>query len=228
MLQKLRLARGAAARAIAGADDVATLVGWLRVDVLAVAGPDHATRQELYDFIVTELRALQPFGPPGLRDAVLYLTNQRDAVLAFARQLDDDLADLADEHQVPLTLVRELLQVEQASEYDSRRWSRQAALYRQLGGRLHELRAALAAVVRGTVRASALVENFNSRLRNYFFLRRQVGPGYLHLLRFYLNHRPYPRSSRAERTGHSPRELLTGRPHAPWLELLGLGEAQRN
>ena len=58
--------------------------------------------------------------------------------------------------------------------------------------------------------------------------RRQVGPDYLHLLRFYLNHRPYPRSSRPERTGHSPRELLTGQCHAPWLEMLGLGEPPRN
>jgi len=228
VLQKLRLAQTAAARAIAVADAVATLVRWLQDDVLAVAGPDHATRQELYDFIVTELQARQALGPPGLRDAVIYLTNQRDAALAFARQLDNDLADLADEHQVPVALVRELLQVEQASEYDGRRWSREAVLYRQLGGRVHELRAALAAVVRGTVRASALVENFNSRLRNYFFLRRQVGPDYLHLLRFYLNHRPYPRSSRPERSGHSPRELLTGQSHAPWLEMLGLGEPLRN
>jgi hypothetical protein len=228
VLQKLRLAQTAATRAIALADAVATLVHWLRDDVLAVAGPDHATRQELYDFIVAELRARQPLGPRGLREAVLYLTNQRDAALAFARQLDDDLAEIADQCQVPVALVRELLQAEQASGYDGRRWSREAVLYHQLGGRVHELRTALAAVVRGTVRASSLVENFNSRLRNYFFLRRQVGPDYLHLLRFYLNHRPYPRSDRPERTGHSPRELLTGQSHAPWLELLGLGEALRN
>src|SRR5262249_31896970 len=208
--------------------DVATLVGWLQHDVLAVAGPDHATRQELYDFIVAQLQARAALGPPGLRAAVLYLTNQRDAALAFARQLDDDLADLADEHQVPVAWWGELLQVEQASADDSRRWSRQAVLYQQLGRRVHQLRLALTAVVRGTVRASSSVENFNSRLRNYFFLRRQVGPDYLHLLRFYLNHRPYPRSSRAERTGHSPRELLTGQGHAPWLELLGLGEPLGN
>jgi hypothetical protein len=228
VLQKLRLARAAAAHAVAVADDVTTLVRWLRDDVLAVAGPDHATRQELYDFIVAELRARQPLGPAGLRDAVIYLTNQRDAALAFARQLDDDLAEVAEQHRVPVALVRELLQVEQTTGYDGRRWSRAAALYHHLGGRVHELRTALAAVVRGTVRASALVENFNSRLRNYFFLRRQVGPDYLHLLRFYLNHRPYPRSHRPERAGHSPRELLTGQRHAPWLEMLGLPDPLRN
>jgi hypothetical protein len=40
-----------------------------------------------------------------------------------------------------------------------------------------------------------LVENLNSRLRNYFFLRRDIGPSYLELLRFFLNHRPYSRTA---------------------------------
>ena len=39
------------------------------------------------------------------------------------------------------------------------------------------------------VRASSLVENLNSRLRAYFFLRRQLGKDYLTLLQFFLNHR---------------------------------------
>ncbi|MGA7501592.1 MAG: hypothetical protein WBX00_33085 [Isosphaeraceae bacterium] len=36
------------------------------------------------------------------------------------------------------------------------------------------------------VRASSLVENLNSRLRSYFFLRRQLGKDYLTLLQFFL------------------------------------------
>ena len=40
-------------------------------------------------------------------------------------------------------------------------------------------------------RASSLVENLNSRLRSYFFLRRQLGKDYLTLLQFFLNHRRY-------------------------------------
>ena len=43
------------------------------------------------------------------------------------------------------------------------------------------------------VRASSLVENLNSRLRSYFFLRRQLGKDYLTLLQFFLNHRRYLR-----------------------------------
>ena len=73
-----------------------------------------------------------------------------------------------------------------------------------------------------------MVENLNSRLRNYFFLRRQVGPDYLALLQFFLNHRRFVRSAHAERRGKSPAELLTGRAHPHWLELLGYERFSRN
>ena len=74
---------------------------------------------------------------------------------------------------------------------------------------------------KGFHRASSLVENLNSRLRQYFFLRRNIGGGYLDLLRFYFNHRVYERSQRPERAGHSPAELMTGEKHPHWLEMLG-------
>src|SRR5262249_45346933 len=45
---KLRHARPVEGRAVALAEDVALLVRWLREDILAVAGPDHATRAALY------------------------------------------------------------------------------------------------------------------------------------------------------------------------------------
>ena len=78
------------------------------------------------------------------------------------------------------------------------------------------------------VRASSLVENLNSRLRSYFFLRRQLGKDYLTLLQFFLNHRRYLRSEDPSRVGKSPAELLTGEPHAHWLELLGYTRFSRN
>ena len=65
------------------------------------------------------------------------------------------------------------------------------------------------------------VADVNSWLRNYFFPRRQLGKDYLTLLQFFLNHRRYLRSEHPSRVGKSPAELLTGEPHAHWLELLG-------
>ena len=78
------------------------------------------------------------------------------------------------------------------------------------------------------VRASSIVENLNSRLRNYFFLRRQLGEDYLTLLQFFLNHRRYLRSEHPERAKKSPAKLLTGEAHAHWLELLGYTRFSRS
>jgi hypothetical protein len=78
----------------------------------------------------------------------------------------------------------------------------------------------------GTPRSSSLVENLNSRLRTDFTLRRHLGGSYLDWLRFFLNHRCFMRSRRAERNGKSPRELMTGQSHPRWLTLLGLGPLQ--
>ena len=220
--QKLRHARPAAAAAVALADDVATLVGWLRHDILALAGPCHAERRALYDFVVAELQARAPQCPHRLGPVCTYLVNQRDAVLAFALQLDADLGAVAEDCQVSVGVVRAVLQAQQRDVQDSRRWPQEATLRQQLGGRFFGVSEAVAAVARSTVRASSVVENLNSRLRNYFFLRRHLGPDYLQLLQCFLNHRRFLRSEHPERVGRSPAELLTGQAHAHWLELLGL------
>ena len=52
------------------------------------------------------------------------------------------------------------------------------------------------------------------------------GVSYLDLLRFFLNYRRFLRNRHAERQGKSPRELITGHGHPPWLTLLGLGPLQ--
>jgi hypothetical protein len=224
---RLRRACVAAERAVALASDVALLLGWLREDILAVSGPDYATRVALYDFVVAELRLREGRCQHRIEPVRKYLENQRDDLLAFAAQLDGDLARLAAAYQVPVATAYEVLRVAALSIHDARRGQREAALWRTLGGRYHPLREATAALLRGVVRASSVVENLNSRLRSYFFLRRAVGPEYLSLLQFFLNHRRFLRSEHAERAERSPSELLTGQRHAHWLELLGYSRFRR-
>ena len=107
-------------------------------------------------------------------------------------------------------------------------WRRDAPLRRLLGARYYPLSQALDEVRRRTVRASSLVENLNSRLRSYFFLRRHLGNDYLSLLQFFLNHRRFLRSEHPERVNKSPAELLTDRSHPHWVELLGYTRFSRN
>ena len=93
-------------------------------------------------------------------------------------------------------------------------------------GATHALFDAVNRAMARTPRSSSLVENLNSRLRNYFTLRRHLGGSYLGLLQFFLNHRRFMRSRHAGRNGKSPRELMTGQGHPHWLTLLGLGPFQ--
>jgi hypothetical protein len=79
-------------------------------------------------------------------------------------------------------------------------WQGWGRLRSKLAGQFHAVFAAVAQVMQRTPRISSLVENLNSRLRNYFTLRRHLGNPYLDLLRFFLNRRRFVRS-RAERQG---------------------------
>ena len=98
----------------------------------------------------------------------------------------------------------------------------------KLGHNYHQIEQSVLEAMSEIPRASSLVENLNSRLRNYFFLRRHIGDDYLDLLRLFLNHHPYMRSDRPERVGKSPAELMTGQSHAHWLEMLGFERFSRN
>ena len=106
--------------------------------------------------------------------------------------------------------LRGLLNARCRDESDPVRWAEESAGRPQLRGWSHAACRAIDALAAGTVRASSLVENLNSRLRTYFSLRRHLGADYLDLLRFYLNHRVLERSERPERQGRTSAELLTG------------------
>jgi len=226
--QQVSAARHAEAQAIALAEEVGLLAQWLREDILAVAGADSTGRAELYDFVVAELGKRVPLCDHRLRPLWTFLKNQRHELLAFVVALDHDLAGVATAQQVPVRVAWGLLNTQALSVWDEQRWQQEAVWHKQLGAKYHALSVAVAAVRAGVVRASSVIENVNSRLRGYFFLRRELGADYLSLLQFFLNHRRLLRSEHAERADQSPAELLTGAAHAHWLELLGFSRFVRN
>jgi hypothetical protein len=226
--RKLSLACQAETKAIALADDIALLTRWLHDDIFAVSGLPWTDRRALFDFILAELKAREPLCPHRLAPLYTFLKNHRAELLAFAVQLDEDLHSLATEFQVPVHSVRALLDLQTLDERRPQRWQKEAALRRQLRGRFEALNRAVQDLANQVVRASSVIENINSRLRNYFFLRRQVGPDYLVLLQFFLNHRRFLRSEHPERVDRSPAELLTGQRHPHWLEMLGYKRFSRN
>jgi hypothetical protein len=145
-----------------------------------------------------------------------------------AHQLKSDFTALAQAFEIPLERVYEMLHMQGLSHRKARRWQEEAVLRQQLGSGFETLAVAVADIAERTVRASSVIENLNSRLRFYFFLRRHLGADYLELLRFFLNHRRFMRSDSPERVGKSPAELLTGSSHPHWLEMLGYTRFSRN
>jgi hypothetical protein len=226
--KKLALARQTAAAAVDLADEVGVLVDWIDNDILSVAGPNLQERQKLYDFVVEQLRRLEPQCPHRIRPVRKMLANHRDHLLGFVGVLDGRLVDIAERFNVELYLVNEICELQGWDKRQAAYWQRRAKLQHTLGKRYHRIETAVMEAMSDIPRASSLVENLNSRLRNYFFLRRHIGNDYLDLLRFFFNHHRYARSDRPERVGKSPAELLSGNAHPHWLELLGFERFRRN
>src|SRR3954447_25259598 len=167
LVVQLEQARHTEARAACLARDVRTLVQWLRHDVLALAGPDLATRRELFDFIVAELTAREPEDPRRIRPVRVALQNQRDDLLAFAGVLDAELAAIARTHAIPEPLVREACVLHRLPTTSPAYWQRWSGLRARMGGKFHLLFDAVRRAMADTPRSSSLVENLNSRLRTY-------------------------------------------------------------
>jgi hypothetical protein len=189
--RKVAVVANEQAKAISLADEVAVLARWLGNDVFAVSALPYADRGALFDFIVAELRTRVPLCPHRLGPVGTLLQNHRDQLLAFAWQLDQDLAELAAEFEVPVAVVRELFDLQALDQRQPLRWQKEATLRQRLAGRFYPLEQAVRGLRKQVVRASSIIENINSRLRNYFFLRREIGSGYLELLQFFLNHRRF-------------------------------------
>ena len=226
--KRLAIARQAETRAVDLASDIRILAEWMRQDILAKAGPSRAIRCELFDFVVGELARREPPCPHRIGPVHRALAGQRDDLLAFVAVQEDQFAVLAERFAVPPPLVGQVGQLEALDRNGPAYWQAEGKLRRQLKGRFAPLQQAVQEVIRQTPRASSIIENLNSRLRSYFFLRRELGEGYLDLLRFFLNHRRFLRSDCPQRVGKSPAELLTAQPHAHWLELLGFQRSARN
>jgi hypothetical protein len=219
--KKLALARAQETKFLQLSEDVSTLAQWMQGDILCLAGPDYATRKELYDFVVAQLTMIEPLCEHRIRPVRRSLENQQDDLLAFVRLLDVKLLEISRRFQVSPEVVRELAQAKGVNETSPLHWEREAQIRKVLKASFHAVEHAVLQALADTTRASSLIENLNSRLRNYFSLRKLIGSDFLDLLRFFLNHRTFMRSVHPERVGKSPAELLTGQGHPHWLQLLG-------
>ncbi len=109
--KKLAIAREQEALALELADDMRMLSQWMREDVLSLSGPEAQTRRQLFDFIVEEMRLREHLAPHRIRAVRVALENQRDDLLAFAEDIDEQLLAIAKQQQVSLGDVREVFEL---------------------------------------------------------------------------------------------------------------------
>jgi hypothetical protein len=207
-------------------DDLTLLLSWLKDDALAVGGMSLADRNELLDFIIAELRRREDkcYKVRRLRRR---LEDAKDGLLSGARRIDELLDGVVLTIGVARPLLDQMAIMLGFAPEDPKRYQLEASLRRSLRGSFYVVQNAVAETLASTPRASSTVENLNSVLRSYFSLRRDVGGGYLDLLRFYLNHRVIERSRCNQREGMTPRQMLTSQEHRHWLEMLGFQRFQR-
>jgi hypothetical protein len=208
-------------------ESIDTLVSWMEHDIFNIAGPNSNVRRELFDFIVDEFKKLEKRHPHRIRVVRVTLKNQRDLLLAFTDVLNEKFIHIAKVGELALETIWKMCELQRCKQGGNNYAVRSLPLQLQLGEKYDFVEDAVIAAMNTTERTSSMVENLNSRLSPYFFLRREIGNGYLDLLQFYLNHTPFLRSENPIRAGKSPTELMTNKSHDHWLELLGFKRFKR-
>jgi hypothetical protein len=219
--KKMAFAKAESLAAINLSDDFTTLTVWVQ-EILSPIGPDFRTRGELFDFIVEELIKMESkSGKHRIIPIRRILENNKKEILGFALLIDEKWNFLSEELGVSTYLLRKMYELQSMSIEDIQRHELEIFLRKSLSGKFYFVYEAVSQIEMLVTRASSAIENFNSRLRNYFFLRKQLGPDYLELLRFFLNQHSFLASDDSRRSGRSPAEIMKGKNLPHWLEQLG-------
>lgn len=207
------------AKQLSAAIDI--LVNWMQHDVLNKPGVESELRYELFDFVLSELNRLAVQHPHRIEAVCTTLKNQKYFLWAFTEVLDTKFQSIADEFVYPLEKIWDMCQLQRCKHSSDTYAVRSLPLQNYFQTDFDAVEDAMLNAWDTTERTSSMVENLHRRLRPYFYLRQEIGFGYLDLLRFYLNHVPFQRSEREARVNKSPTEVLTGKSHPNWLEMLG-------
>ena len=167
------------------------LVQWMQHDVVNKSGPNPEIRRELYDFIVTELEALAKIHGHRIKPIVTTLKNQADLQWMFVDVLNEKFKAISQKHKIPLEKFWELCALERCKHSGDAYAIHSLPLQDYFGDKFDAIEDEVLMTLDSTERTSSMVENLNSRLSPYFFIRQEIGHGFLELLRFYLNHSPF-------------------------------------
>ena len=203
------------------------LISWLEHDILNKAGPSKNDRRNLYDFVVDEFKKLESIEPHRISTMRTTLENKREAALGFVDVLEDKFTVISQQFEVDIQTVWSICLLQRCHAMEYQYTLRSGSIEAELGDQFDDIEDAVITALYSTERTSSMVENLNGRVRKHLYYRQESGHGFLDLLRFYLNHTPLLRSTRAERHKKSPAEILSGKVHSHWLEMLGYERFKR-
>lgn len=204
-------------------DDFCILIQWFyeSIDIYSTSYED---RIWIYDYIVEEIEERSK-NKEDIKSLVKHLKNNKEKLLCFARLLEKRLIKFKEETHYDLTMddLKALYRQLTLDEQHCRYWVLEGTLLSKFGKDLKNIQAQIKEIINNTFRASSIVENVNSLIRPYFFLRKSIGrSNFLNLLQFYFNTKIIKRCDKFPgRIGKTRLELLTGRKHPNWLQLLG-------
>lgn len=203
------------------------LAQWLQHDVLQLPGYAPEVRAMLYDFIVFEMLIIAGIHPHRINAIVTSLHYRRTALLDVADALNDQFAQLAAQYRISINTVWKICYTTRYGIDHCSYHEQSSALETVLGEKYDEVENAVLDILEKTHRCSSMVENLHSRLRPYLAEQKFVSQKILGLLQFYLNHKPFMRSKHERLKNKTPAEAMTGKPHLPWLEMLGFASFKR-
>ena len=136
-------------------------------------------------WILDEMSALYPDNKK-YQYAISQFRGRLPDTLKFLRRLQENLRDASidlgiDEHDMMLLYNQSVYTI-----YSKEYAAIEKRLYKRLGNRLIDARAALPDIIHMTYRASSMVENVNSRVRCYMNLKREIPERFMPLLCLYL------------------------------------------
>ena len=200
-------------------DTIFILFTWLK-ETLSFSGYSMAEAMMLSQWILHEMNELSK-NNPGLRSEIAKVSKMLPSLLSFIGRLEREMEVVAKETGLPIEgfhLMYRQKTHAPGSAQNSEIQCKQALL---LVEKYPEARNKFDQILRGTKKASSLVENLNGRIRVFIEVKRVIPPRFFVLLKVYFNTRRYHRSRHKERVGKNPLELLTGCPQPNFFEAIG-------
>ena len=201
---------------------LAILLSWVEHDIFPLIGYNPTDKSELYDLVFEQLQQLSDkFKEERLQQLAKHFKTYKLPLLKSATLLNEKLIALAQRYQCSLDYLWQIVRLQRYDINGPRYHEIASTLEMQWPTYFDDIEDNVKQLINDCHRTSSMIENLNSRIAPYIELRKQLGKNYLPLLQFFLNHSVFMRSVDSNIKGKSPAELMSGKPHLHWIEMLG-------